>query len=242
MPYDFLILALLFVGPGLAVYALRADLRPVIRLSAAFSLPFAFTEFLFYPDYWEPRFLFDLAARIGFGIEEFLFVAGLGAFASTAYPFFFNRTLAIQLDDLTCAAGRRRIASLFGATAAGVALLALLGIPMIYGAPAIMVLLSGYIVFRRLDLGFPALAGAFSTTAVYVVLCWAYALILPGVFQEVWRLEKFSNIFLLGIPLEVLVYGGAGGGIATLFLPYCTGKGYTSRNLETGSSLGRPQR
>ena len=94
LKYDFLILSLLFLVPGAVIYALRQDLRPVIRVMMLCSIPFAFTEFLFYPDYWEPVFLFDLAARIGFGIEDVVFVCGLGAFTSTGFLFFSGFRLA----------------------------------------------------------------------------------------------------------------------------------------------------
>ena len=68
--YPFLVLSLLFLIPGVLFYALRPDIRRLLRLTLLASLPFATTEFLFYPTYWEPRTLFDLVPRIGFGIED----------------------------------------------------------------------------------------------------------------------------------------------------------------------------
>ena len=73
------------------IWAARPDLRRVIACVMPFSLPFACTEFLFYPSYWEPAFLFDLGRRMGFGIEDIIFVTGLAAFTTTAYACGFNR-------------------------------------------------------------------------------------------------------------------------------------------------------
>ena len=44
------------------------------------------TEFLFYPTYWEPRSLYNLISRMGFGIEDVLFVVGVGLVTVSSYP------------------------------------------------------------------------------------------------------------------------------------------------------------
>ncbi|XYH98301.1 lycopene cyclase domain-containing protein [Sorangium sp. So ce1128] len=92
MKHEFLLLALLFLVPGGFTWIVRPDLRPLMKRMALASMPFAATERLFYPEYWTPKFLFDLADRIGFGVEDVLFLAGLSAFSSTAYAVVFRRT------------------------------------------------------------------------------------------------------------------------------------------------------
>src|SRR5687768_14714972 len=81
--YNFLILCVLFAVPPLCIYGVRPDLRRPMAVTALFSLPFGLTESWFYPEYWQPEFLFDLADHIGFGVEDLLFVAALGAFTAT---------------------------------------------------------------------------------------------------------------------------------------------------------------
>ena len=76
LTYAVLTLSLLFLLPGALVYALRPDLRGPIHIVSLCSLPFALTEFLFYPTYWEPEFLFDLIHVLGFGIEDVLRILG----------------------------------------------------------------------------------------------------------------------------------------------------------------------
>ncbi|XXY18112.1 lycopene cyclase domain-containing protein [Sorangium sp. So ce216] len=91
MKHEFLLLSLLFLLPGGVIWLARPDLRSLMKRMALASIPFAATERLFYPEYWTPKFLFDLADRIGFGVEDVLFVAGLSAFSSTAYAVVFRR-------------------------------------------------------------------------------------------------------------------------------------------------------
>jgi hypothetical protein len=221
MQHNFLLLCALFALPGALVFLLRPDLRRVMAATVPASLPFALTESLFYPSYWRPKFLFDLADRFGFGIEDLLFVAGLGALASTAYPFVARRRLEplSSQGSSVRSIGRRLVG--FGATTllAG-AVLHLLGVRMIYGACWIMVGVTCTILVRRPDLLVPSLLGALTTCSVYAALCLVLGAVLPGVFRLAWNTRQFSNVFVLGIPLEELLYGASAGFAGTALYPY----------------------
>ncbi|MDG5813962.1 lycopene cyclase domain-containing protein [Chitinispirillales bacterium ANBcel5] len=99
--YPFLMLNILIWVAVLPVLIFRKDLRIHAAKLSILSIPFGFTEFLFYPDYWNPPFLFDLAERIGFGIEDFMFVTGLASMSITLPPFFLKKALikAVVVDD-----------------------------------------------------------------------------------------------------------------------------------------------
>ncbi len=218
--YDFLILALACLVPSLVVYARRADLRAPMRRMAVASLPFALTERLFYRTYWTPHFLGDLIAVLGFGVEDLLFVVGLAGFASTAYPFALGRRLGPDPR------GRPSTRAAVGLLAAvlGVAVAAhALGAPMIYACLGAMTAGVLALVARRPDLAIPAVIGGSLSTAVYGLICVAYAAALPGVFTRVWHTERFLDRFVAGVPLEELIYGFASGAIATAFLPTALG-------------------
>lgn len=217
LKYDFFILSLLFYIPGAVIYLLRSDLRKVIQIMALMSLPFALTEFLFYPQYWQPAFLFDLVSIIGFGIEDFMFVTGFGAFASTGYAFFTGRKYQKFAAD---AEWQANTVAIFLITASLVILFVLVEIEMIYGSVFIMLLIAGGIVFQRRDLMIPAVAGGGIILLIYAVLVSVYQLILPDVFQIVWKPQAYSNRFIAGIPLEELLYGFAAGTVATVFYPF----------------------
>lgn len=218
MRYDFLILALLFLLPGCVVFILRRDLRGVIAVMALFALPFAGTEFLFYPAYWEPVFLFDLARTIGFGIEDVIFVIGLAAFTATGYAFVFRKRYTPRPKGRAGWSFRAGVFLL--ATFALVAIAWAFSIPMIYGSVIIMYLAVAVIVILRRDLILPALLGAVVTAATYFILCLIFAVLFPAAFTNVWHTDMFMNVFLFGVPIEEVLYGSAAGAIATVFYPF----------------------
>ena len=104
-----------------------------------------------------------------------------------------------------------------------------LGVEMIYAAPVIMVLLGGVILAMRRDLWRAALGGACVTTSVYTGACLLLAAIIPRVFQLDWNTDRFLDIFILGIPLEEVIYAAAAGFIAPLFYPWAASLAYVDR-------------
>jgi hypothetical protein len=221
--YNFLVLCALFALPATVIAFLRPDLRKILKLTVPASVPFAATEFLFYPSYWRPKFLFDLADRIGFGIEDVLFVTSLGALTSTLYPFAARRTAEPpRAPGPRLSLVRRAVIPLVAALVA-TGILHALGVPMIYGCCVIMAGVTAAILSARRDLILPALAGAVLTTLVYGALCLAFAALIPGIFDLAWNTEKFSNVFVLGVPLEELLYAASTGSVGTVFYPYVTG-------------------
>lgn len=225
--YPFLVLSLLLLVPGGVIWALRRDLRGVMGWMALASLPFALTEWLFYPDYWSPPFLWGLVEVLGFGVEDVLFVVGLGAFSSTAYAFAFQQRYTAEAVVWRGVAARG--GGLLGGIFLGVAAVAWLGAPMIYGALVLMGLGVGVMVWRRPELGAPSVAGCVIVAAVYTGLCLVFEALLPGVFATYWHTEALFDRFTLGVPVEEVLYAGASGASATAFYPFVTGRRLASR-------------
>lgn len=224
MRLAFLFLALVVAIPGAFAYLLRADLRPPMRFAVALSLPFALTEPLFYPEYWRPAFLFDLADRIGFGIEDLLFVAALAAVSLASFPVAARRTFVpvegARRDRWHVA---RRLLGPCGVAALATGGLVLAGLPAIYAAPIAMVLAAARVAWARPDLVGPAVGGAAATTVVYHLACLSLAVASPQVFHTVWRTRELTGVFVLGVPLEELLYGAASGLAASSIVPYSRG-------------------
>ncbi|HEU4405813.1 MAG TPA: lycopene cyclase domain-containing protein [Polyangiaceae bacterium] len=240
LAYDFLALALLCLAPGALAWALRPDLRPAMARSALAALPFAPTERLFYPTYWSPRFLFDLVETIGFGVEDLIFLAGLAAFTTAAYPFAFRRALVPRGPPSARRAFARAGAVVALTLGAGLALVAL-GLPAIYACLAAMAGAALAVVLRRPDLLAPSLLGGLVSALVYGAICLLYEALFPGVFRRVWHTEHFLGRFLLGLPLEELLYGWAAGSAASAFAPFAFGFGFAPRPTAppTGAGLSR---
>lgn len=224
LKYDFLVLSLRFWIPGLGAYLTCPDLRLAIRRSALCSLPFAFTEFLFYPDYWTPNFLFDLGDRLGFGIEDFLFVSALAAGAVSIYGILCARTYAPQETHVPPWARTKRITSVFAAVLVLVVLARLLSVPMIYGCIMVMALLSASIMAIRRDLVSPGVISGFGLAACYWMLARIYAWLYPGVFVDIWHTHGLINVFVFGVPVEELLYGAASGVAAVVVYAYAFGE------------------
>ncbi|HEY6558410.1 MAG TPA: lycopene cyclase domain-containing protein [Polyangiaceae bacterium] len=219
MRYNFLILCVLFAMPPLFIYGLRADLRRPMAVTALFALPFGLTEAWFYPEYWRPHFLFDLADRIGFGIEDLLFVAALGAFTATVYPFVARRRF-VALDTLAAPLRLRRPLVVMASALTIVLVLRALGIPAIYGACAAMIGVTAVMLALRRDLIRPCLVGGCWTLLVYVALCQLFQWLLPGVFELAWNTKLLSNRYILGVPLEELLYGFCAGFSGAAVYPF----------------------
>jgi hypothetical protein len=95
-----------------------------------------------------------------------------------------------------------------------------MGIEMIYGSVFIMLGVTMLVCLRRTDLFKPVIFGGLLSLLVYFLLCLAIARLFPGIFNLTWHTERFLNIFILGIPLEELLYAFAAGFAATAFYPY----------------------
>jgi len=219
MTYNFLFIAIITLIPTVLIYILRPKLRGVIHVMSPASIPFAFTEWLFYPEYWEPVFLFNLVDYIGFGIEDILFVMGLGGFASTLYAAVFKQ-IYLPKDWQSRQDLLKRIMATFIVTLVLITAAVLAEIPMIYGSVGIMLVMAIAIVTRRTDLLKPALWGGLLTTLVYTGLCFVILVIYPEIFDLTWHTEHFLNLYMFGIPLEEIFYAFSAGMLATIAYPY----------------------
>lgn len=228
--YPFLILALsvaALAGAGLAV---RRDLGRPAAVSALAALPFALTEGLFYPGYWRPQFLFDLADRLGFGLEDLLFVAGLGALGVSAYPIVSGRRLTPHGPGRSAIG--RAAAVVAGALALFGVLLRTTPLSAIGAALAAMLAAALVLVSLRRDLLAPALIGGAAAGSGYFLCCLLLGRVVPGVFQTTWNPAALSGWALAGVPLEEVAYGAAAGVAGALFYPFVTGSGFEPRGGE----------
>ena len=219
--YPFFCLDLLMAVPVLALFLLRKDLhRPMLRM-ALWALPFALTEFLFYPRYWDPPVLFNSISRLGFSIEDFLFVALLGMLSAFIYaalsrsgyepfgPCLLTKKMLLKGSLPVCGA------------CLGAIFLVHIGLPALYAAVGCMGFCTILILlFFRKDLRLPALYGGLATLAVYSLIALALNFLVSGVFERYWHTEELLNQYLNGIPAEELIYAFFAGLAATVFYPF----------------------
>jgi len=211
------------VIPVVATGVFRRDLVVHMARMALVSLPFAFTEFMFYPDYWDPPFLFDAAAKFGFGLEDFLFVASLGAMSIGLYPALARKQLQPVKSRTTTQA------VLIMSMLAGAALLAAVigwvaGFPAIYSGLLIMITISSVLLLAaRPDLWCHAWKSGGTSLIAYVGVCMALELLLPGTFSRYWHTGNLLDVFAGPLPLEELLYGFSAGFAAAVIYPFAFG-------------------
>ena len=214
--YNFLMLCILLAVPVATIYGLRPDLRPVMGWMALASIPFAFTESFFLSVYWSPIFLFDLGSRYGFGIEDFLFVVLLGMLTCASYPTAFRKVLSPVVKK------RSRVICLLPLALGGLGLavvLLLTTIPIIYGTWCVMGLFIMVTWFVRRDLIWPSCAGGAVMTICYWLICLGWQILYPGIFANAWNQEALGGLFVLGVPVEELIYAGFAGMSGTVLYP-----------------------
>ena len=219
LKYDFLVLSLLFLIPGAIIFVFRKDLRTTIKKMSLISLPFALAEKLFYPNYWDPNFLFDLGNKVGFGLEDFIFVVSLASFTSTVYAFTFRKIYVknnTEVSDLF-------LIRIFFISVSVISLIVLslwMTVPIIYSAVFIMIFVPVIIIFKRPDFLGPGFWGGILSALVYFILCLVFSLIYPGVFGKIWKTNLLMDKYAMGVPLEELIYGFGAGFCATIVYPY----------------------
>lgn len=220
--YPFLDLCIILAFPALLMPIFRPELRQPAGLIALFALPFAFTERWFYPEYWSPRFLFDLVNLLGCGIEDLLFLAFLGSISVCVYPFVFSKSFANQKNTL--ALGKKL--GVFSLVIILFISVLLLKIEMIYGSWLIMAIACAYMGVLRRDLIGHGLLAALLTTIFYSLGCLLLGYIYPDIFSLNWNTARLSGIYPLGIPLEEFIYAFFAGLSAAMFYPFIFSKKY----------------
>lgn len=221
--YPFLILCIITLVPSLFTAALRRDLTIHMARMALISLPFAFTEFMFYPDYWDPPFLFNAAARLGFGLEDFLFVAAIGAISIGLYP----SLLKQKLQHMKPQSSKQTLLKIL--TLSGSALFAAVtgwaaGLPAIYTALLIMMVMPSAVLLKsRPDLIRHSLKSGLVSLAAYTAVCLMLELLLPGTFDLYWHTGNLMNVYTGPLPLEELLYGFATGFATATLYPFAFG-------------------
>lgn len=229
LDYNFLILTLILAIPGGIIYIFKRELRLPIHRMSIISIPFAFTESFFYPEYWEPRFLGDAIFILGFGLEDIFFVMGLSWIATTSYPAIFNKIYQIK-KNLIQVSLIFQLLIFFLVVGLCIFLLQYSSIPMIYGSFAIMILVGLLMGFMRKDLIIPGAIGGFLCMSVYSLICIILIAIYPAIFEMTWHTENFTNVFLFGIPVEEILYSYGAGFSATIFYPFIYGLEFISKN------------
>ena len=207
---------------ALTVILVRCDMRRHLGRIGVLALPFAFTESMFCPAYWNPPFLLDLQCVIGFGIEDLFFVSGLGVAALGLPALVLNLSLKERgaSVDGQMFSGRFLMGLAVGAVLCLVFVIAVrTGWASIIAVLGLMTVSCLAVFCVRRDLIEVALRCFVLGVVGYGGICVALEVAVPGVFARYWQMEKLSGILVAGVPMEELLYGGASFALACSLYP-----------------------
>ncbi len=209
--YVWLIWSLAFLIPWVAVYWAAPTYRSVMLKASLITMLFGLTEPIFVPEYWSPPSLFNLAIETGFDIESLIFCFGIGGIGAVAYNVVTRQRL--QPIPLTARLSQRHNHHLFAITVPFIVfpVLMLFDWNPIY--PAIMAMIAGGIAnsWCRPDLALKSFWGSVLFLVYYAIFVLGLESIAPGYIERVWNLDALSGLFLIGIPLEELLFAASFG-------------------------------
>jgi hypothetical protein len=217
--YSYLVGALIFDAAWLACYLLGKSYRAVIRWGTLISAPLALTNILFVPQYWTPPSLFDLDQKIRVGIEDFLWAAAVGGIASVVAEILLKE----RLSALRKGARKRQFAPFVVVVVVFIALELWHSDKTIYNTIIAFAIGAIVIAVLRSDLIPTMLIGALSFTALYFVLFLIVLFLYPEFVQRYYSISHLLGKYVLGVPIEELLFAGTGGAIWSVAYEYVQG-------------------
>ena len=193
----------------LAIYIFLKDKqsRKEMFLVSLLTLPLGLTEPIFVPRYWNPPSLYNLAQNTGFDIESFIFSFAVGGIAVIIYELIF-KSKHKRMSELKMHKMRHRL-HLFAITSPVVIFLLLFlftDLNPIYST--IIALLGGglFTWYCRPDLKRKMFFSAFLFLVIYFLFFLSLIFVFPNYVEKVWNLRAISEILIVGIPLEELMF------------------------------------
>lgn len=176
------------------------------------TMLFAFTEPLFVPEYWFPPSLFNLAERTGFDIESFIFSFAIGGIGAVLYHLAFS-AVPVRLNEKEKTKVRHRfhLYALFVPFVVFPVLAVATNLNHIYCG--IIALFAGALgtLYCRPDLTRKIIIGGVLFTILYFFYFGSILVFFPEYIKTFWNLDALSRLFILGIPIEELLFAFAFG-------------------------------
>ena len=217
--YSYLVGVLIFGAAWLACYLIGKSYRAEIRWGTLISAPMALTSILFVPQYWTPPSLFDLDQRIRVGIEDVLWAAAVGGIASVVAEILLKE----RLSALRKGVRKRHLAPFVVVVVVFIVFEFWHPGKTIYNTIVAFAIGAVVIAVLRFDLIPTMLIGALSFALLYFALFLVFLFLYPGFIQRYYNIPNLLGIYLLGVPIEELLFAGTGGAIWSVAYEYVQG-------------------
>jgi hypothetical protein len=217
--YSYLVGVLIFGVAWVICFILGKTYRSEIRWGTLIAAPMALTSLLFVPQYWTPPSLFDLDQRIRVGIEDFLWAAAVGGIASVVGEYLLKE----RLGAIRKTRHKRHYAPFILVVVVFAALH--FGLNWKTMNATIISFVVGDLVlgYLRSDLVPLMLISALSFTGLYFVLFLCLLFLYPEFVQRYYNLSNLLGIYVLGVPVEELLFAATGGAIWSVAYEYVFG-------------------
>ncbi|GBD92500.1 hypothetical protein BMS3Abin05_00072 [bacterium BMS3Abin05] len=191
----------------LVVFVFYRQGRRRMLWASLLTAPFGLTEPIFVPAYWNPPSLFNLARTTGFDIESLIFSFGIGGLGIILYDVIFK----IKHEKMSSAERHHKhhrfhIWTLLSPVILFPLLYFLTGWNPIYSATVTMFLAGLAALWCRPDLKIKIWVSGLIFLLFYTIYFLSLNLAFPGYVEKVWTLSDISNFFILGIPIEELIF------------------------------------
>ncbi len=217
--YSYLVGVLIFGAAWVACYLLGKKYRAEIRWGTLIAAPMALTSLLFVPQYWTPPSLFNLDQKIRVGIEDVLWAAAVGGIASVVAEILLKE----RLSAIRKAARKRHFAPFVVVVVVFIALEFWHPGKTIYNTIIAFAVGALVIAYLRSDLVPTMLTGALSFALLYFALFLIFLFLYPGFIQRYYNIPNLLGIYVLGVPIEELLFAGTGGAIWSVAYEYVQG-------------------
>jgi len=217
--YSYLVGVLIFWVAWIVCSVLGKRYRAEIRWGSLIAAPMALTSLLFVPQYWSPPSLFNLDQKIRVGIEDVLWAAAVGGIASVVGEILLRESLAAMRR-----LSRERHYAPF-------ILIVVVFVALEFWHPGktmdntIVSFAAGGIAlaYLRRDLLPLMLTSGLSFTVLYFFLFLGLLFLYPQFVQRYYNLPNLLGIYVLGVPIEELLFAATGGAIWSVAYEYVHG-------------------
>jgi hypothetical protein len=233
--YSYLIGTLLFCAAWAVCFILGKNYRPQILWGTLISAPLALTSILFIPQYWTPPSLFNLDQRFRVGIEDVIWAASVGGIGSVVGEIFLKEKLAKSRSQ----PHKRHYVPFVVMVVAFVALEFWHPEKTIYNTIIAFVICALIVFFLRRDLTPLMLTSAAVFTILYFALFLELLLLYPEFVQRYYNIPHLLGIYVLGVPLEELMFAASGGAVWSVAYEYIRGYRMSPGTLHLAQSQGR---
>lgn len=214
MKYEFayligsLFLAVIWLGLFIVIPKSRKKMIWVSFLTLLLGL----TEPIFVPRYWVPPTLFNLANTYRIDLESFIFSFAIGGVASVIYETISRQKKKMSEPERHLKRHRFHRLAVLSPLPVFVFLYWLTDMNPIYST--LVALATGVVAtkFCRPDLKSVMVRAAIIFTVIYFLIFWVtFVVLTPGYVTHVWKLSDLTEVLILGVPLEELLFAAAFG-------------------------------